>query len=332
MQFDQLKRREFITLLGSAAAWPFAARAREARKVHRIGFLANDPKIATDATGAAFLEGLRENGLVEGDNIIIERRFTQGRNDRSPELVAELLQLHVELIAISGTFGLLAAKRATTSIPVVMLSAIDPVGSGVIPSLAHPGGNITGLTSHASLDISAKRLGPLKEAVPGMSRVAVLKHPDNEYELNQWDVIERAAQALAVTAEPVTVRSAVQFDQAFATVRQLHPDGLIATFNALNLVYRKEIAQFAASERLPAMYPFIENAEAGGLMAYAHSRPELYRRAATYVAKILKGAKPSELPVEQPTKFELVINLRAAKAIGLEIPAMLLARADEVIE
>jgi putative ABC transport system substrate-binding protein len=307
-------------------------RAQQAGKVHRIGFLANDPKIATGATGAAFLEGLRENDFVEGQNIIIERRFTAGRNDRAPELVAELLQLQVELIAISGTIAQLAAKRATTSIPIVMLNAVDPVGSGVIPSLAHPGGNITGLTSHASHDISAKRLGLLKEAVPSISRVAVLKHPDNEYELNQWNVIERAAQALGITAEAVTVRSAAQFEEAFATVRQRHPDGLIATYNALNLVYRNEIAQFAASERLPAMYPFIENAEAGGLMAYGHSRPDLFRRGATYVAKILNGAKPSELPVEQPTKFLLVINLKTAKSIGIEIPPMLLARADEVIE
>jgi putative tryptophan/tyrosine transport system substrate-binding protein len=328
-----MKRRDVLRVLGGAAmSWPVGARAQQAGKVHRIGFLANDPKIATDATGAAFLEGLRENGFVEGQNIIIERRFTAGRNDRAPELVAELRQLKVELIAVSGTAGTLAAKRATTSIPVVMLNAIDPVGSGVIPSLAHPGGNITGLTSHASLEISAKRLGLLKEAVPSISRVAVLKHPDNEYELNQWNVIERAAQALGITAEPVTVRSAAQFEEAFATVRQSHPDGLIATFNALNLVYRKEIAQFAASERLPAMYPFIENAEAGGLMAYGHNRPDLYRRGASYVAKILNGARPADLPVEQPTKFELVINLRTAKAIGLEIPPMLLARADEVIE
>jgi putative tryptophan/tyrosine transport system substrate-binding protein len=328
-----MKRRQFITLLGGAvAAWPFAAGAQQSEKAYRIGFLANDPMIPATAAGAGFLEGLRENGFVEGRNIIIERRFAAGRNDRAAELVAELLQLGVELIVVSGASNILAAKQATTSVPIVMLNAIDPVGSGFVASMSHPGGNITGLASHASLEIAAKRLALLKEAVPRISRVAVLKHPDNEYELNQWNVMERAAQSLDLTAEAVTVQSAAQFEGAFSKLRQARPDALIATYNALNLVHRRIIVEFAAEERLPAMYPFTENAEAGGLMSYGVNRHDLFRRAAPYVARILRGTKPADLPIEQPTRFEFVINLKAAKTIGLDMPAKLLAIADEVIE
>jgi putative tryptophan/tyrosine transport system substrate-binding protein len=327
-----VKRREFITLFGGVAAWPVAAQGQQTGKVHRVGFLANDPTIATDATGVAFSEELRDNGFLEGRNIIIERRFAAGQNDLAPKLVAELLQLNVELMTISGSANILAAKRATVTIPIIMVNAIDPVGSGFVNSLAHPGGNITGLASHASLEITAKRLAILKETIPGMSRVAVLKHPDNEYELNQWNVMQRSAEALGLVAQPVTVQSAVQFEQAFDELRRNRPDALITTYNALNLVHRKIIVEFAAAERLPAMYPFLENAEVGGLMAYGPNRVDFFRRSASYVAKILNGAKPSDLPVEQPTKFELMINLKAARALGLQIPPTLLALADEVIE
>jgi putative ABC transport system substrate-binding protein len=331
-----MRRREFIALLGGAAASPIllqlAARAQQAGKIYRIGFLGNDPTIPATAAGRAFLEGLRESGFVEGRNIVIERRFAQGNRDSAFNLAAELVQLELDLLVVSGASPMMAAKQTDTKIPIVMVNAIDPVGEGIVTSLAFPGGNITGLASHASVEITSKRLALLKEAVPQIARIAVLLRPDIQSEQTEWEALQRAARSLDVTLQPTAVRRDGELVAAFASISRERPDALFAAYNAFTLIYRKLIVDFAAESRLPAMYPFTELAEVGGLMSYGASRPDLFRRAAIYVGKILKGAKPADLPVELPTKFELVINLKAAKTLGLTIPHTLLARADRVIE
>jgi putative ABC transport system substrate-binding protein len=331
-----MKRRAFIAGLGSAAAWPVVARAQQAGKVYRIGFLGNDPTIPTQVAGKAFVEGLRDNGFVEGKNIVIERRFAEGRRDRALELAAELVGLDVDLIATSSVVAVAAAKEGTIKIPIVMLNIFDPVGMGLVANLAHPGGSITGMSGQVSPEMAGKRLTLLKEAVPGISRVAVLvagpMDPDIAQGQAEWDALRRAAPTLNVTLQFLQVRQAVEFNDAFATMSHDRPDAFITTYSGLNLIYRNLIAEFATNNRLPSMHTVVELAEAGGLMSYGADRADLFRRAATYVAKILKGAKPADLPIEQPTKFEFVINLKTAKALGLEIPPQLLGRADLVIE
>jgi putative ABC transport system substrate-binding protein len=329
-----MRRRDFIRLFGGVAAWPLAARAQQAAKpvTYRIGFLANDPTIPTQAAGKAFLEGLREQGFVEGKNIVIERRFAEGGFNRSSELAAELVRLRVDLIVVSGQNNAVAVNRATKTIPVVMVNVFDPIGMGIVSSLASPGGNITGLTSHVSPEMVAKRLQLLKEVVPHISRVAVLRNPNFVTDQIQWDALERAAPALNVKLISVVLRGRSDLEDLFAAIRHERPDALFASGIPQTLIFRQAIADFAMAERLPAMYPFIECAEAGGLMSYGASRSDLFRRAANYGAKILNGAKPRDLPIEQPTKFELVINLKTAKTIGLDVPLQLQQLADEVIE
>jgi putative ABC transport system substrate-binding protein len=328
-----MRRRAFITLLGgAAAAWPLVARAQQAGKVYRIGFLANDPTIPSTAAGQVFTEGLRENGFVEGQNIIIERRFMSGGVERAVESAAELVRLNVDVIVTSGVQNHPAAKQATTTIPIVMVNATDPVGEGLVASLARPGGNITGLVQVVSAELAGKRLQLFKEAVPQISRVAVLMNPDMTTDQPQWDVLERAAQSLGIAVQTVWARQGSELSDALATMIQQRPDALFGMNDGLNLTYRKAIAEFAAEHKLPSMHAFAEAVLDGGLMAYAANRPDLFRRAATYVAKILKGAKPADLPIEQPVKFELVVNLKTAKVLGLTIPSDFLLRADEVIE
>jgi putative ABC transport system substrate-binding protein len=328
-----MRRREFILALGAAAAWPRATRAQQPGKVYRIGFLANDPTIPITAAGAAFLEGLRDNGFIEGKNIIIDRRFAEGRRDRYAELVAELLRQEVDVIVSSSSDATLAVKRANTKIPVVMLNLSDPIGQGIVTSLAHPEGNITGLIEDDSAQIAAKRMQLLKDMVPHTVQVAVLLNPDIPYSRSQWQQLERAAPSLNVTLRPLVIRVAGEFEATFAAIgRDHHPDVLFVTNNPLNLVHRKLVIELAAKRRLPTMSGWREYTEAGGLMSYASVRAERFRRAAIYVSKILKGAKPADLPVEQPTKYELLINLKTAKALGLTIPRDLLLVADEVIE
>jgi putative ABC transport system substrate-binding protein len=329
--FD-LRRREFVVLLAGAAAWPLAARAQQPGNIYRIGFLANDPTIPTQSAGKAFLQGLQENGLVEGKNLFIERRFAEGRFDRASELAAELVRLNVGLIVVSGTNNAIAASNATKSIPIVMANVFDPTALGIVASLAFPGGNITGLSNDVSPEMASKRLALLKEAVPQISRVAVLMNPDYAQDQSQWEVLERAARTLNLTLQAVALRRRDEFETIFASLRRQRPDALLALRNPQTLLFRKPIVEFAAEARLPAMYAFADIPEAGGLMSYGPNRGDLFRHSASYVAKILKGAKPADLPIEQPTKFELVINLKAAKALGIEIPPTLLARADEVIE
>jgi len=330
---SHMRRRKFITLLGgAAAAWPLAARAQQAGKVYRIGFLANDPAIPMQPAGQAFLDGLREGGFIEGGNIIIERRFAEARPDRYVKLVAELIRLDVDVLVTSAEEATLAAKRATTKIPIVMMNVSDPAGQGIVASLAHPGGNITGVIQDDSPEISGKRMQFLKDAIPHAAKVSVLTDSDVPYRQVEWQELALAARSLNVTLRRFVVRQALELERAFAAMESERPDVLLLTPTSFNFVHRRPIIEFAAKSRLPTMAPFREYPEAGALMSYGNVRVDRFRRAAIYVAKILKGTKPADLPVQQPTKYELVINLKTARFLELEIPRDLLLVADEVIE
>jgi len=278
----------------------------------------------------AFRQGLRELGYVEGQTIILELRSAEGRIERIPELVAELVSLKVDVLVAGGTPAILAVKNATQTIPIVMVG-VNPVGLRLAASLSRPGGNVTGL-SYSSEEIIAKRLQLLKELVPGFARVGVLKNPMDPGHPILWNETEVAAQRLGVALEALEVRGPEDFEAAFATAKQRNAQALLALDDPLTHNYRSRITALAAGSRLPAMYPVREFPDVGGLMSYGASVALVFGRAAPFVDKILKGAKPTDLPVEQPTKFELVINLQTAKTLGLTIPHSLLSRADEVIE
>jgi putative tryptophan/tyrosine transport system substrate-binding protein len=328
-----MRRRDFImTLGGAAAAWPLGARAQQTGIIYRIGFLANDPTIPAGSAGQAFLDGLRETGFIEGKNIIIERRFAEGKLDRYADLVADLLRLQVDVLVTSANEATLAAKRANTKIPVVMLNVSDPLGEGIVTSMAHPEGNITGVIQDDSAEIAAKRMQLLKDAVPHAGQVAVLIDPDAPYARAQWQQLELAARSLKLTLRQVAVHRVGEFEDAFAAIAQDHLDVLLVTISSLNFVNRGLVIELAAKGRLAIMSSFREYTVAGGLMSYGNVREDRFRRAAIYVGRILKGAKPADLPVEQPTKYELVINLKTARSLNLEIPRDLLLVADEVIE
>ena len=325
-------RRQWVIVFGATAlSAPFAAFAQPQDKVWRIGMLET---ISTELNAAnlnAFRQGLRERGYVEGQNLILEYRSANGRSERFADYAAELVGLKVDLMVTRGTPASLAAKRATRTIPVVMANAGEPVETGLVTSLAHPGGNVTGLSSLA-VHIEAKRLGLLRELVPGIARIAALYNMSSPANPPQWKEIETAARSLGVEPQLLDVRKPEDFEPAFDSATKQRADGLIVGQEGLLQANRNLIAALAAKHRLPAIYRSMEFIEAGGLMAYGPNYPDLYRRAATYVDKIFKGAKPGDLPVEQPTKFELIINLRTAKALGLTIPPSLLLRADEVIQ
>jgi putative ABC transport system substrate-binding protein len=327
-----MKRREFILALGGAAvAWPHAARAQQAAKVPRIGYLS--PGSASGGSGDdAFRQGLRELGYIEGTNIVIEYRFAEGKFDRLAKLAAELVQLKVDVIVAVVTQASLAARDATRTIPIVMAYVSDPVGSGLVASIARPGANITG-TSGMNAEMAGKSLEALKEAVPKAARVAVLWNPGNAvFQGQMLKATEVAAAALGVQLQTFGARGPDELDGAFAAMSKEGVDALLVFADpVLNLHYARIVA-LAAKNRLPAMYGLKEIAAAGGLMAYGANRTGQYRRAATYVDKILKGTQPADLPVEQPTEIELVINLKTAKTLGLTFPLPLLGRADEVIE
>jgi putative tryptophan/tyrosine transport system substrate-binding protein len=329
-----MKRRDFIALLGSAtaasAAWPLAVGAQTPPKIPRVGFIAGSNPAATEHTFGAFQQRLRELGYVEGQSIALEVRWAEGRLERMPELVAELVGLKMDVLVAAVSPAALAAKKATRTIPIVMVAA-DPVGLGLVASLARPGGNVTGL-SYFNEAITAKRLELLKEFVPGLVRVAVLRNPIVAVHAIFWQETEVAARKLGVALLPLDVRGPEDFQAAFITATRGNAQALIAFDDALTLAHRPGIVALAASSRLPTMYGLREFPDEGGLMSYGASFVELFRRAATYVDKILKGAKPSDLPIEQPTKFELVINRKTANALGLTVPPTLLAQADEVIE
>jgi putative ABC transport system substrate-binding protein len=264
--------------------------------------------------------------------LIIERRFLEGRVERAAEFANELVGLNVDVIVTSGAQSHPAAKRATATIPIVMVNANDPVGEGLVKSLARPGGNITGLVSVVSAEFAGKRIQLLKDAVPQISRVAVVKNPDYKTDESQWDVLAGAAPSLGIALQTVSVRRGTELPDALARVLPEQPNALFALNNGLNLTYRKVIVDFALQHRLPSMHAFAEAAQDGGLMAYNPNRPDQFRRAAAYAAKVLKGAKPADFPIEQPTKFELVVNLKTASALGLTISRDFLLIADEVIE
>jgi putative ABC transport system substrate-binding protein len=327
-----MKRREFMTLLGAAmAVQPRISRAQD-NKITRIGFLANDPTIAAQTAGKTFLEGLAQQGFVEGKSIVIERRFAEGKSERSSELASELVQLDLDLIVASGQNNVAALQGASKSIPVVMINVFDPIRMGVVGSFESPGGNFTGLTSPLSLRMLGKRLQLLRDAFPQVSRLVVLRCPNFATDQVQWDWLERAAPAFNVKLFAASISEPQDLEAAFAEIHRGHYDALFGTNSPLALILRKEIADLAAKERFPAIYPFAEMAEAGGLMSYGASRPEMFRRAAAYAAKILRGARPADLPVEQPTRFELVVNLATARALALTIPSGLLGLADRLIE
>jgi putative tryptophan/tyrosine transport system substrate-binding protein len=327
-----MRRREFIALLGgAAAAWPLAARAQQAGKIYTIGILSAGSFDPTAPSVAIIPDALRALGWIEGKNIVFERRYAENRVERLPELAAELVRLNVDVIVGIGTLAPLAAKRATTTIPIVMTAAGDPLGSGLVASLARPGGNVTGMSLMAP-DLGGKRLELLKELLPRLARVAVLWNAANPYPALVFKETQAAGRTVGIEVQSLEVRGPRDFDGAFEALRRQRPDALITVEDPLTFNYMKLIADFAAGQLLPTLHGFREDVAAGALMSYGANLADLLRRAAGYVDKILKGAKPADLPVQQPTKFELVINQRTAKALGLEIPPTLLARADEVIE
>jgi putative ABC transport system substrate-binding protein len=333
-----MKRRQFITLLGGAAAtpallWPRALHAQSATKVPRIGYLS--PGSASPGPMARhdeFERGLRELGYVEGKNIVIEYRFAQGKLDRLAELAAELVQLKVDVIVSVVTQASVAAKNATGTIPIVMVSVSDPLGSGLVSSLSRPGGNVTG-TSSMTAEVEGKSLELLKLAVPKVSRVAVLWNPENAIaQALSLRETEIAARAMGVQLQTLGARSTDEFDRTFAAMIRERAEVLLVLADPILTLHQSRIIEFANKSRLAAMYGTREATAVGGLMSYGTNRAALFHRAAIYVDKILKGVKPADLPVEQPTKFEFVINFKTAKALGLIVPDKLLALADEVIE
>jgi putative tryptophan/tyrosine transport system substrate-binding protein len=313
----------------SLLAAPLAAEAQPSGQVYRIGVLSTDPPRAH--LWEALLEGLRERGYSEGRNLVFERRFSEGQAERFPELAAELVRLRVDCIIVPTTPAALAAKHATQTIPIVMTTAIDPVGAGLVASLARPGGNLTGLSVLAP-ELSGKRLELLKEVVPGMTRVAVLWNAANPANAAAWEETQAAAGALGLLLDSQAVQGPQDFEGVFARTAQARPEALLVLVDNLIAMHRPHIVAFVTQQHLPSMFAERESVVAGGLLSYGPSIPDLYRRAATYVDKILKGAKPADLPVEQPLKFELVLNLKTAQALGLTIPPLVRFRADEVIQ
>jgi putative ABC transport system substrate-binding protein len=322
-----MRRREFITLLGGAAVWPLGALAQDANKVWRMGFIAHGHESFYDP----LFEGLREYGYEEGRNLIVERRYARGQAERFKEFAAEMVRLKVDVIIVVTTPAALAVMNATKTIPIVHPNAIDPLKSGLIDSLAHPGRNLTG-GAQLTAEVSGKRLEILKKVVPRLSRAAVLWNSANPALVFSWKETQGAARALGVTLQSHEVQGAKDFAAAFAMIAEERPDALLVLQDAVAIQQRKEIIDFAIQKRLPSMFNEKEWAVAGGLMSYGENFAVMYRRAAYFVDQIFKGAKPADLPVEQAVKFDLVLNLRTAKAIGVTIPDSILVLANEVIE
>jgi putative tryptophan/tyrosine transport system substrate-binding protein len=324
------KRREFMALLGAAAAWPLMARAQQAVRLPTIGFLGQSTRSAAGEWVAFFVQRLRELGWIEGRTIAIEYRWAEGRSERFAEIAAEFVRLKVNIIVTSSTPAILAAKQATLVIPVVFAIAADPVGTGLVARLARPGGNVTGL-SIQSTDIAAKRLELLREVVPHLHRLAIVANISNPASALEVEEIQATAAALNFEVITLEIQRAEDIAPAFEKLDG-RADAVYLPTAPLVLTNRIRINTLALAARLPTMYSGQEYVESAGLMSYGPNRPDLFRRAADYVDKILRGAKPGDLPVEQPTKFDLVINLTTAKALGLKIPESFLLRADEVIE
>jgi len=327
-----MRRRELITLLGGvAAAWPLAARAQQPAKILRIGILETVSSSSNVKNIDALRRGLRELGYVENQNYILEYRSADGHGERFPALAGELVRLHVDLIVTRGTPAAQAAKNATETIPIVMAAIGEPLGVGVVASLARPGGNVTGLSAFVT-ELAGKRVELAKELRPGTSTVGLLNNMGNPVVPPQWGETKKAAKVLGIEAVLLDIRNRDDIPRAFETANAKHVDTLLVGIEVLIQENRQLITDLAAKHRLPAIYASKEFVDVGGLMAYGVSYPDLYSRSATFIDKIFRGAKPGDLPVEQPTKLELIVNLQAAKALGLAVPAALLSRADEVIE
>ena len=326
-----MRRREFITLVGgAAAAWPLPLRAREPAKRPLIGFLGLNTASVQARWTAAFVQRLSELGWVEGQNVAIEYRWAEGQSERFARIATEFVRLNVDVIVTSGTPPALAARRATSRIPIVFALSADPVGSGLVASLAHPGGNVTGL-SNQSNGLIAKRLDLLREVVPGLQRLAILANAGNPATAAEMGSVQSAARALGLEVAAPQVRQSEDIASAFEAFKG-RDQALYLCTDQLIFINRARVNALAVSAKLPTMYGFRPYVEAGGLMSYSASLPDLFRSAAEYVDKILRGTKPADLPIGEPAKFELVINSTTAKALGLELPATLVARADEVIE
>jgi putative tryptophan/tyrosine transport system substrate-binding protein len=329
-----MRRRDFITLFGGAAvAWPLAARAQQSGGVRRIGVLlpGNSATAARNPRMQAFYKALQELGWVEGQNVAFERRWAEGRYERLTDLAIELARLNVDVIVTASTPPAKAAKSATSVIPIVIMDPGDPVATGLVAGLASPGGNVTGVSSIAP-DLAAKRLEILKETAPKIYRVLILFNatiPPAEVAMKEMTA---AAPVLGLQVQSVPVQGPTGFDDAFGMVTRDHAEGLVVFADPLTFSHQQLIVDFAAKTRIAAMFAAREFVDIGGLMSYGPSYPGMFRRGAYYVDRVLKGTKPADLPIEQPTKFEFVINLKTAKALGLDVPPTLLARADEVIE
>jgi len=333
MQLDHLKRRDLVRLLlgGAAAAWPLAARAQQAGKVWRIGFLAGASRETFSRLYAGFQQGMRELGYVEGKDFVIEWRSAEGNYERFPEISAELVRLKVDVIVVGASAALPAVKRATTTIPIVMTYSTDPVGNGLVASLVRPGGNMTGLAS-SSDDSSPKQLELLVAVVPNVSRIGLLGNPNSTNFTSMRKSAQDTAEKAGLSLVPIEARNPQEIENAIVAFAKERVPAIMFAPDAVFVEQRWRIAELALANRLATMFPNRDFAEAGGLMSYGENVADFFRRAAPYVDKILKGANPSELPIEQPTQFHLVINRRTAGALGLTIPAQLYIFADEVIE
>jgi putative ABC transport system substrate-binding protein len=332
MAADQIRRREFIALVlgGAAAAWPLAAHAQQPAKLPTIGYFGAGSPATQSQWAAAFAQRLRQRGWIEGRDVAIEYRWAEGRAERFTEIAAEFVRLKVDVIVTYATPPVLAAKQATSTIPIVFATAADPVGMGLVASLARPGGNVTGLSNQTS-DLAAKRVELLRELIPHLSRLAILTNMGNPAAVLEMREAHAAASALGLVVHVAEIRRAEDISPAFEPLKG-RTDALYVPPDALVNTHRIRINTLALAARLPTMHGFREYVESGGLMSYGPNLPDSFRRTADYVDKILRGAKPGDLPVEQPTQFDLVFNVTTAKALGLDVPAQLLARADEVIE
>jgi putative tryptophan/tyrosine transport system substrate-binding protein len=329
-----MRRRAVVSIVALAVGIlvaPLAAETQQTGKAHRVGFLGNSTAALEANLVGPFREGLRDLGYVEGRNILIEYRWAEGKYERFPALIGELIGQKVDVIVTAGTPASLAVKKATTSVPLVMVAVGDPVATGLVASLARPGGNITGLTS-ISPEMEGKRLELLREVVPTVSHIAVLWNAASPIQVIQEKETRAAAQMLRLKVLSLGVRSKEEIDSAFTTIVRERPDALFVLADRLFLHHRARIMDFAAQQRLPGVHAYRELVEVGGLMSFGPSYADMHRRAAYFVDRILKGAKPADLPVERPAKFELVINVRTAKALGLTLPPSILVRADQIIE
>jgi ABC-type uncharacterized transport system substrate-binding protein len=328
-----MRRRDFIATVGGVVL----ASALEARgqqgKPARLGLMEGgegaDPTVQN--LRRQFIVGMRDLGYIEGRDYTLEERYAGGQLERFQSYARELVELDVDIILAGGEAAIRAAKRATAQIPIVMALAADPVGSGLVPNLAHPGGNLTGMSALAS-DLASKRVELLKELVPNAKRISVLWNPSNQAKVTEWKDTQVTAQSLGLTLLPFDAQTRAELDRAFAGIKREQPDGMITLTESFTIAFRKPIAEFALANRLPMVAELREFVVVGGLASYGTSRADLWRRSAAHVVKILRGANPGDLPVEQPTRFDLVINLSTAKALGISVPPLVLSRADEVIE